>query len=159
MNTLKHPARNFTAGLLAVVCWAAFCGCIYDSPITARPTRKVDEKFLGNWTSQDGKVKMMVARYDASNYVVLYDGELYHAWHSDVAGTPFLTVQLLDSTEPANAYKFTYSTWTLADDGTLHGRGVNDQIIPDATKGSASVQKLLKQNGSSAKFVPSLMQT
>ena len=31
-------------------------------------------------------------------------------------------------------------------DGTLHGRAVNDKIVPDATKDSAAVRQLLADN-------------
>jgi len=34
----------------------------------------------------------------------------------------------------------------LSGDGTLVGRGVSDKVIPDETKDSASVQKLLEEN-------------
>jgi hypothetical protein len=141
----KNLCSKLTACFAVVVCWLTLCGCVYDSPITAKPTRKADAGFLGNWTSQDGKVKMKVGKYDEDNYVLIYDGQLYHAWASDVEGMPFFSVQSLDSTEDG-AYKFTYSSWKLADDGTLHGRIVNDKIVPDDTKGSAAVQKLLKAN-------------
>ena len=142
---IKHFARSLTPAVLAVACSLALCGCLYDSPITAHPTNKADERFLGHWTSQDGRTKMQVGKYDEYNYVLEYDGQLYHAWESAVAGTPFFSVQSLDSTQDG-VYKFTYSSWKLAPDGTLHGRAVNDKIIADGAKSSAAVQKLLKDN-------------
>jgi len=146
MNIPKPQFRKFTPLWLAVGCWLALCGCVYDVPITEKPTRKVDAQFLGNWTSHDGKTKMKVSQYDDYNYVVIYDGELCHAWSSDVAGTQFFSVKNLDPTDAGSYGKFYYSVWKLASDGTLHARGVNDKIVPDATKDSPSVRKLLKAN-------------
>src|SRR6266571_7716154 len=41
---------------------------------------------------------------------------------------------------------YAYSAWKLSGDGRLVGRGVSDKVIPDETKDSASVQKLLEKN-------------
>ena len=132
--------------LLAVSCWLALCGCVYDVPITEQPTRKVDPQFLGNWTSQDGKTKMKVSQYDEYNYLVIYDGNLCRAWSSDVGGTPFFSVKNLDTTDAGSCGKFYYSVWKIAADGTLRARLVNDKVVLDATKDSAGVRRLLKAN-------------
>ena len=97
MNRVRLVARKFTLGIVAAVCCFAFSGCVYEVPITSKPTRKLDERLLGNWTSKDGKNKMKVVRLDDSNYIVSYNGDLFRAYHSDVAKTPFVSVQILDS--------------------------------------------------------------
>ena len=56
--------------------------------------------------------------------------------------TPFVTVQKLESEKP----QYAYWTWKLSEDGTLSLRDVNDKIVPDGTKDSATVRKLLKEN-------------
>ena len=142
MNTMKVIARKFTLGIVTAVCCFAFSGCEYEVPITSKPTRKVDERLLGNWTSKDGKNKMKMVRLDDSSYIVSYNGDLFRAYHSDVAKNPFVSVQILDSPKP----KYAYHTWKLSDDGALHGRLVSDKVIPDETKNSESVQKLLEKN-------------
>ena len=146
MNSKAFAGRKFIPLVIAATAWLALSGCVYDVPITPKPTAKVDARLLGNWTSQDGKTKMQVAKFDDSNYVLLYDGQLYRAWESDVAGTPFFSVENLDSTKTDDAYKFAYTSWKIAADGTLHGRSVNDKIVPDSTTSSAAVRKLLKDN-------------
>jgi len=138
----RFSVRRFTLGIIAAVCGFVLGGCVYEVPITAKPTRKVDERLLGNWTSKDGKDKMKVVRLDDSNYIVCYNGDLFRAYHSDVAKTPFVSVQYLDSAKP----KYSYFGWKLSEDGTLHLRAVSDKLVPDETKDSASVQKLLEQN-------------
>lgn len=145
MNKTKLLGR---IGLLAVsACCVLFGSCVYEAPITAEPTRKIDQRLLGNWTARDEKngetVKMKVVKLDDYNYIVFFDNkDLYRVFHSDVAKTPFVSVQILDSEKP----QYAYSSWTLNEDGTLVGRAVNDKVVPDETKTSSAVQKLLEQN-------------
>ena len=51
-------------------------------------------------------------------------------------------MQKLESAKP----QYAYWAWKLSDDGTLSLRNVSDKVIPDETRDSASVQKLLKKN-------------
>jgi hypothetical protein len=142
MNGIRLYGQPCALGTLAALFCLVFSSCVYEVPITAKPTRKVDERLLGNWTSKDGKNKMKVVRLDASHYIVSGNGELYLAYHSDVAKLPLFTAQILDSPTP----KYSYWAWRLADDGTLSGKIVSDKVIPDETKDSATVRKLLEAN-------------
>lgn len=142
MNKVRSIGRKSALGIVAALCCFAFTGCEYEFPITPKPTRKVDERLLGNWTSKDGKNTMKVVRLDESNYIVSYNGDLFRAYHSDVAKTAFVSAQILDSAKP----KYGYSAWKLSEDGALIGRAVSDKVIPDETKDSGSVQKLLEKN-------------
>jgi hypothetical protein len=120
-----------------------FVGCQYDVPITSRSTRNVEQRLLGDWISLDGTENMKVRRLDDSTYVVYYDGDLFRAYHSDVAETPFATVQDLNSSDR----KYTYVIWKLLDDGkTLRLRSVNDKVVPKETKDSATVVSILTKN-------------
>jgi hypothetical protein len=47
----------------------------------------VQEQLLGNWVSLDGK-EHEVRRLDDSTYVVYYDDDFFHTYHSDVAEMP-----------------------------------------------------------------------
>jgi hypothetical protein len=105
----------------------------------------VQEQLLGNWTSADGKEHMNVRRLDENTYVVYYDGDLFRAYHSDVAETPFASVQDLNS----NDRKYAYVIWKLSDDSKfLKLRNVNDKVVPKETKDSATVVALLTKNAS-----------
>jgi len=82
-------------------------------------------------------------RLDDNTYVVYYDGDLFRAYHSDVADTPFATVQDLNSSDR----KYAYVIWKLAGDGkNLKLRSVNDKVVPKETKDSATVVALLTKN-------------
>ena len=86
---------------------------------------------------------MKVRRLDDNTYVVYYDGDLFRAYHSDVAETPFGTVQDLNSSDR----KYAYVIWKLSDDGkNLRMRSVNDKVVPKETKDSATVVALLTKN-------------
>jgi hypothetical protein len=134
--------QRLVFGVAVCLCILAFTACEYEVPITPSPTRKVQEQLLGNWISLDGKENMRVRRWDDSTYIVYYDGDLFRAYHSDVADRPFVSVQDLNS----NDRKYAYVVWKLPDDGKrLTLRSVN-KLIPKETKDSATVAALLTKN-------------
>src|SRR5262249_10881355 len=100
-------------GVAICLCALVFSACQYEVPITLGPTRKVQERLLGDWTSDDGKEKLKLRRFDDSVYIVYYDGDLFRAYHSDVAETPFASVQDINS----NDRKYAFVVWKLSDDG------------------------------------------
>ena len=133
------------SAFVGLVCLCFLSACLYEVPITLNPTRKVEERLLGNWTSSDGKEHMNVRRLDENSYVVYYDGDLFRAYHSDVGGTPFASVQDLNS----NDRKYAYVVWKLSDDGkNLRLRSINDKVVPKETKDSATVVAILTKNAS-----------
>lgn len=82
-------------------------------------------------------------RVDDGTYVVYYDGDLFRVYHSDVAETPFASVQDLNS----NDRKYAYVTWKLSDDGKRLALGsVNNKLIPKETRDSATVVAFLTKN-------------
>ena len=130
-------------GVAIGLCSLAFTACQYDVPITSAPTRKVQEHLLGNWKSTDGKEELKVRSLDDNVYILYYDGDLFRAYHSDVAETPFASVQDLNSRD----HKFAYVVWKLSDDGqSLRLRNVNDKVVPKETKDSAALVALLTKN-------------
>jgi len=140
-SDLSHHRLCF--GAIVLLCIFAFTACDYEVPITSSPTRKVQEQLVGDWTSADGKEQMKVRRLDESVYIVYYDGDLFRAYHSDVAETPFVSVQDLN----ANSRKYAYVFWKLSDDGkTLSLRNVTDKVVPTGIKDSATIVAFLKQN-------------
>lgn len=86
---------------------------------------------------------MRVRRLDDSTYVVYYHGDLFRAYHSNLAEMPLVSVQDLNS----NDRKYAYVTWKLSDDGNrLTLRSVNDKVVPKETKESAAAAALLTKN-------------
>jgi len=103
----------------------------------------VQERVLGNWISQDGKEQLRARRLDENIYIVYYDGDLFRAYHSDVADTPFVSVQDINSEDR----KYAYVVWKLSDDGKqLILRSVNRDVIPKEKTDSMAVAKFLKDN-------------
>jgi hypothetical protein len=136
----SNVVRYLILGVAVCFCIGA---CEYDVPITPSPTRKVQEQLLGDWISLDGKENMKMRRLDESAYVLYYDGDLFRAYHSDVAEMPFASVQDLNS----NDRKYAYVIWKLSDDGKrLTLRNVNNKVIPKETRDSAAVTALLTKN-------------
>ena len=103
----------------------------------------MQERLLGDWVSLDGKENMKVRRLDDNIYIVYYDGDLFRAYHSDVAETPFVSVQDINSSDR----KYAYVVLKLSDDGKrLTLRNVQSKLIPKEQKDSGRVAELLKEN-------------
>ena len=143
MNSSSLICRRVVYGVVVSLCILGFSACEYEVPITPSPTRKVEERLLGNWSSLDGKEEMKVRRLDDSIYIVYFDGDLFRAYHSDVTDTPFVSVQDINSSDR----KYAYVVWKLSDDGKrLSLRSVQSKVVPKEQKDSATVAKLLKEN-------------
>lgn len=128
---------------LLVAAVLLFTGCNYELPLTAKPTRNIDARLLSVWLGgDDGKDTMVVRSLDNTTYVVAMDDDLYRAFHSDFAGTAFLSVQELN-----HERLYLYLTATLSADGNqLTLRTVSTKVVPEGTKGRAALQKLIKAN-------------
>jgi hypothetical protein len=143
VNSSNLICRRFGFGIAICLSILAFAACQYEVPITPSPTRNVQEKLLGEWVSLDGKEKMKVRRFDDGIYIVYFDGDLFRAYHSDVADTPFVSVQDINSSDR----KYAYVVWKLSDDGKrLSLRNVKSTLIPKEQKDSTRVAELLKEN-------------
>ena len=137
--------RRLALVAVAVFCCLSCSGCDgdYAVPITSGPTRKIDQRLLGNWVSKDGTDKIKVRRFNDSIAIVSYNGDLLRAFHSDVGKSSFISLQDIDSA----GRKYGYLTYKVSDDGRqLDVRVVNTKVIPKETNGSVSVQRLLKKN-------------
>ncbi|HET7537012.1 MAG TPA: hypothetical protein VFJ90_11190 [Candidatus Didemnitutus sp.] len=127
-------------------------GCNYDAPLTAKSTRKIDARLLGEWLQPEEKDWMIVRRLDDSTYVIAYGKDkshdrpdLYRAFHSDFGGLAFISVQNLQP--GSDDRKYSYLTCALSADGTrLTMRTVNNRVIPEQKTDTAGMQKLIEQN-------------
>jgi len=121
--------------------------CTYDVPISPTPSRAIEPKLLGSWTAKADH--MTIRQYDADHYIVLYNRELYRAYHTDVAGLPLLSVQNLNDRER----KYLFVTWRLTSDGSwLTLRAVSTDVVPDSTKDSAAITQLIEKNRDNPKL-------
>lgn len=92
---------------------------------------------------------MTIRQYDADHYIVLYNGELYRGYHTDVAGLPLISVQNLNDRER----KYLFVTWSLTNDGSwLTLRAVSTDVVPEATKDSATITQLIEKNRDNPKL-------
>ena len=140
-STRIEGSRRRTVGLMLLAAMATLSGCIYDAPLTAKGTRHVDARLVGDWTSDDGKENLKVRALDPTTYLLILDGDPFRAWHSDVAELPFVTVQDLD--DPAR--KYAYLTYALSDDGQhLTAHAVSSEIIPSTLKSSSEARRRVR---------------
>jgi hypothetical protein len=140
--TMTTSARAF-ARLALIAAISLLQACVYEAPITATPTRDVDMRLVGDWASADGKEQVKVRKLDRRTYVIEYNGELFHAWHSDVAGVPLVSVQ--DLTRPER--KFAYVAYSLSADGqSLRAQAVSRKTIPENVRSSREAQALVARH-------------
>lgn len=140
MRQLKLKSRQGVLAAAAILGALTFSACDFDVPITTSPTRGVQASLLGDWVAKDGKDTIKVRQLDDFSYIVSYNGYLLRAYHSDVDGVEFVSVQDIDSTER----KYCYRTWKLSADGqSLTLKAVNFNVVPKTSKEPA---KLLRQN-------------
>ncbi len=143
MNIRLLVAHKFIRGVIVLLCIVCTGGCIYDVPISANPTRQVEERLLGDWLSKDGKNTLKVRRLDDSQYVLSVNGYLFRAYHSDIAGTAFASVQEIETRER----RYAYVTWSLSEDAKhLRWRAVSRKVVPQDISDSVAVRALLEKN-------------
>ena len=115
--------------ITVVACALLLVSCHYDVPLTAEPTRAADARLAGTWTmtAPEKDEKMEIRLYDDRHYVIAYGGDLYRAFHSDVAGMPLMSVQNLNDHER----KWVFVEWQSSDDGKrLTIRAVRTEAVP-----------------------------
>jgi hypothetical protein len=138
----RIPAIGLFVGIGLLV-----AGCHFDFPLTAKPTRLVDSRLIGDWVyvDVDGQriEHLNIRKLDDSTFVVSCDGELYRAFHSDFAGEAFISVQDL---QPGPG-KYLYLVYQISSDGTKLGlRCVDPKFIPETVKDQTAIQEFIKQN-------------
>src|SRR5262249_26668633 len=132
-------------GVAVCLCALAFSACQYEVPITSGPTRKVQERLLGDWTSDDGKEKLKLRRLDDSVYIVRVD--ILHARKRCLRDIGMVSAEQI--TVIINDRKYALVVWKLSDDGKrISLRNASDKVIPKETRNSAMVVSLLTKNAS-----------
>lgn len=143
MKTPINAIRKLGLAIIAVICLSLIVSCEYDVPITGAPTQKINDKLVGNWVSDNGEDTMKVRRFDDSAYVIVYNGQLFRAYHSDLDGKAFVSVEDVDLA----TRKYCYRVWDLSADGsglTLHS--INHRLVPRDIKDMALIRALLRKN-------------
>ena len=143
-----------SAALFLVAACLLVAGCNFDFPLTATPTHKVEPRLLGDWVGvekdQPNDESMHVRQFDDTTYVVAIDKDIYRVFHSDLAGTAFVSAQDLNSADR----KYVYYTWQLSPDGDhLTLRAISTKVIPEETKDRAAMQKLVDANLANPKLL------
>lgn len=129
-------------------------GCDYDAPLTPAPTHQIDARLLGDWEpvkKDDPKDPAMhVRQWDESTYAIAIEDDVYRVYHSDFAGTAFVSAQDLNSSDR----KYCYYTWALsADSNQLTLRRVRNELVPEKTMPAAAIQQLIKVNLANPKLL------
>ncbi|HKY26759.1 MAG TPA: hypothetical protein VJM12_02310 [Pyrinomonadaceae bacterium] len=143
MNARQSTTHRFALSGVIAFLLVVLGACQYSVPITERPTRNVDNKLIGDWASAHQGQRLKIRSLTNNTYIVSYSGFVFQAFHSDISGVPFLSVQELET----DARSYSYLIYRVSEDGTkLYLRLVNDEILRGQTSSTKVVQKVLKQN-------------
>ena len=137
--------------ITVVVCSLILLRCTYEIPLTAEPTRAADERLVGTWTitAPDENDQLEIRLYDDRHYVVTNKGDLYRAYHSDVAGLQLMTVQNLNDRER----KYLFMEWKLSEDGKrLTLRAIQTEVVPESMRDRDAMIKLIQDNRDNPKL-------
>jgi hypothetical protein len=141
-------------GWLVVTGGLLLTGCDYEAPLTPAPTHKIDPRLLGDWElvkkDNPNDPAMHVRSWDESTYAIAIEDDVYRVWHSDFAGTAFVSAQDLNSA----GRKYCFYTWTLSADGSqLTLRRVRTELLPEKTMPAAAIQEAIRQNLANPKLL------
>ncbi len=118
--------------------------CIYEAPLTESPTRKIDERLIGDWVSVEEKPsQIQIRKFDDSNFVLIDGTQVYRVFHSDFGGLNFLSVQNLDS-GGTYARKFAFIDYRFEEPDRVRVRAINKDVVPDSLRTTSDLQKIIR---------------
>ena len=132
----------FTRNPLALL----LSSCIYDAPLTDAPTRKIDERLIGDWVSVEGKPSVIqIRKFDDIDLVLIDGRNIYRMFHPDFDGINFLSLQNLDSQWQFRAeicfYRLSFRTTDR-----VRARAINKSVIPDTLRTSSALQQTVRDH-------------
>ena len=131
---------------LAILFALLLSSCIYDAPLTDSPTRKIDERLIGDWVSVEEKPSVVqVRKFDDTNFVLIDGGNVYRMFHSDFEGINFLSLQNLD-TNGSSARKFAFIDYRFEQPDRVRARAINKNVVPDTLRTSSALQQSVRDH-------------
>jgi len=142
------PKGEITAGggcatFLILLCLLGnlfLSGCIYKSPITDAPSRKIDERLFGTWRATKEGDLMKVMRLSDREYFVEYRSAsdkktcYFRAYHSTINDVDILNAQDVGATPVDKTGYFAFFTYEINKKGDL----ILNLVLPDLPEESAS---------------------
>src|ERR1700704_5895577 len=130
--------------LLVSLALFIFSSCIYEAPLTESPTRKIDERLIGDWVSVEEKPSVVqVRKFDDSNFVLIDGGTVYRVFHSDFEGVNFLSLQNLE-TNGNSARKFAFIDYRFEQPNRVRARAINKEVVPESLRATSDLQKSVR---------------
>jgi hypothetical protein len=131
---------------IAALLFLLLGGCIYDAPLTESPTRKIDERLIGDWVSVEEKPDtIQIRKFDDSNFILIDGANIYRVFHSDFENISFLSVQNLDSSG-SSARRFAFIDYQFEQPNRVRARAINKDVISESLRTTAEIQKNLREH-------------
>jgi hypothetical protein len=123
-----------------------FSSCIYEVPLTQSPTRKIDERLIGDWLSIEEKPSVIqIKKFDDSNLILIDGSSVYRVFHSDLEGINFLSMQNLEI-RGNSARKFAFIDYRFETPDRVRVRAVNKEVIPENVRTTPELQRLVQNH-------------
>jgi hypothetical protein len=120
--------------------------CIYEAPLTESPTRKIDDRLIGDWVSAEEKPSVIqIRKFDDSNFILIDGGNVYRVFHSDFEGVHFLSLQNLE-TNGSSARKFAFLDYRFEQPNRVRARAVNKDVVPETLRTTPELQKSVRDH-------------
>lgn len=120
--------------------------CIYEAPLTKSPTRKVDERLVGDWVSVEEKPSVVqIRKFDDSNFILIDGRSVYRVFHSDFEGVNFLSLQNLE-TKGSSARKFAFIDYRFEQPDRVRARAINKKVVPETLRTTSELQKRVRDH-------------
>jgi hypothetical protein len=125
----------------ATLFFLLFSSCIYEVPLTQSPTRKTDERLVGDWVSVEEKPSVIqIRKFDDSNLILTDGGSVYRVFHSDFEGVSFLSMQNLEI-HGSSARKFALIDYRFETPDRVRARAVNKEVVvPEKVRTTPELQ-------------------
>ena len=121
-----------------------FSSCIYEAPLTQTPTRKIDERLIGDWVSVEEKPSVIqIRKFDDWNFILIDGGNVYRVFHSDFEGLNFLNLQNLDNNS-TSARRFALIDYRFEQPDRVRARALNKDTVPESLRTTSELQKGLR---------------
>jgi hypothetical protein len=131
---------------VAILLVFLFSSCIYEAPLTESPTRKIDERLIGDWVSVEEKPSVIqIRKLDDSNFILIDGGTVYRVFHSDFESINFLSLQNLE-TNGSSARKFAFVDYRFEQPNQVRARAVNKEVVSEGLRTTSELQKSLRDH-------------
>lgn len=131
---LMRSIRLFCAAALFL------SGCLFECPLSDKPSREVDPRALGVWLAKDGETKITVRATDASHYHILFEPRFhetvtvppmtFEGHHTMIDGVDILNLKAATfDGKPTTRRSWLFGAFKVVDADTIDLEIINEKFV------------------------------